>query len=114
DVSETIVMKSNICRYHEHSRVIYFINDGDECVYLSSADCMDRNFFRRVEVAFPVLDKKLRKRVIDESFTFALRDTELAWIQGPDGDYKRVRTRRAPFNLHKHLMKTLGGVDCED
>ena len=109
-LSEKITVRSIVGRFLEHSRVFYFLNDGDECVYLSSADWMDRNFFRRVEVAFPVLDKKLRKRVIDESFTFALRDTELAWIQGPDGDYRRVRTRRAPFNLHKHLMKTLGGA----
>lgn len=113
-LSENISVRSIVGRFLEHSRVYYFLNDGDERVYLSSADWMDRNFFRRVEVAFPVLDRKLRKRVIDESFTFALRDTELAWVQCPDGDYKRVRTRRAPFNLHKHLMKTLGGVDCED
>ncbi len=113
-LSEKITVRSLVGRFLEHSRVYYFYNGGNERVYLSSADWMDRNFFRRVEVAFPVIDKKLRKRVIDESFTFALRDTELAWVQGPDGNYKRARSRRAPFNMQKHLMQTLGGVASDD
>lgn len=112
-LSENISVRSIVGRFLEHSRVYYFLNDGDEKVYLSSADWMDRNFFRRVEVAVPVIDKKLRKRVIDESFTFALRDNELAWAQGPDGHYKPVRNRRPRFNMHNHLMKVLGGVDIE-
>jgi len=110
-LSDNITVRSIVGRFLEHSRVFYFLNGGNERVYLSSADWMDRNFFRRVEVAFPIIDKKLRKRVIDESFTFALRDNELAWAQLPDGNYKRVRNRRARFNMHKHLMKTLGGVE---
>lgn len=108
-LSENITVRSIVGRFLEHSRVYYFYNGGDERVYLSSADWMDRNFFRRVEVAFPILDKKLRKRVIDEAFIFALRDSELAWTQDANGDYRRARKRRPPFNLHKHLMHTLGG-----
>ncbi|MCK9509981.1 MAG: polyphosphate kinase 1 [Pigmentiphaga sp.] len=107
-LSENITVRSIIGRFLEHSRVYYFYNGGDEKVYLSSADWMDRNFFRRVEVAFPVLDKKLRKRVIDESFTFALRDNQLAWRQQPDGGYQRVRSRRPAFNMQSHLMQVLG------
>ncbi|HTJ99879.1 MAG TPA: hypothetical protein VL522_09665, partial [Bordetella sp.] len=53
-------------------------------------------------------DKALKKRVVDEAFTYALRDNQLAWQQQPDGDYTRVRSRAAPFNLHEYLMHKLG------
>ncbi|MBU4609426.1 polyphosphate kinase 1 [Achromobacter sp. GG226] len=110
-LSERITVRSIVGRFLEHSRVYYFLNGGDERVYLSSADWMDRNFFRRVEIATPVLDPKLKKRVIAESFTFALRDTALAWIQDADGNYHRARKRRGePVNLHQHLMHTLGSA----
>ncbi len=110
-LSENITVRSVIGRFLEHSRVFYFLNEGEEVVYLSSADWMDRNFFRRVEVAVPVLDEALKRRVIDEAFTYALRDTELSWIQQPDGTYARVRSRRKPLSLHRHLMQALGGED---
>jgi polyphosphate kinase len=87
---------------------LYFYADGEERVYLSSADWMDRNFFRRVEVAFPILDPKLKKRVIDEAFTFALRDNQRAWLQQSDGQYERIVNRRKVFSLHNHQMKLLG------
>ncbi|HYG42332.1 MAG TPA: polyphosphate kinase 1 [Bordetella sp.] len=107
-LSDNIRVRSIVGRFLEHSRVFYFYADGEETVYLSSADWMDRNFFRRVEVAFPVFDKALKKRVIDEAFTYALRDNQLAWQQQPDGSYVRVRSRRAPFNMHDFLMERLG------
>jgi len=107
-LSDNIRVRSIVGRFLEHSRVFYFHADGEETVYLSSADWMDRNFFRRVEVAFPVVDKALKKRVIDEAFTFALRDNQLAWQQQSDGTYARVCSRRAPFNLHDFLMERLG------
>lgn len=103
-LSENIRVRSIIGRFLEHSRVFYFYHDGSEKLYLSSADWMDRNFFRRVELAFPVLDKKLRRRVIDEAFTFAWRDNQLAWGVQADGRYLRVRNKRAAMNLHQHLM----------
>jgi polyphosphate kinase len=109
-LSENIRVRSIVGRFLEHSRVFYFHAGGNETVYLSSADWMDRNFFRRVEISFPVRDKALKKRVVDEAFTYALRDNQLSWQQEPDGDYKRVRTRGAPFNLHEHLMHKLGGA----
>jgi len=107
-LSENIRVRSIVGRFLEHSRVFYFHDGGKETVYLSSADWMDRNFFRRVELAFPVLDKALKKRVIEEAFTLALRDTALAWQAQPDGGYARVRSRRPPFNLHQQLMERLG------
>lgn len=109
-LSENIRVRSIVGRFLEHSRVFYFLDGGKENVYLSSADWMDRNFFRRVEVAFPVLDKVLKRRVISEAFTYALRDNTLAWVQKPGGDYQRVRSRGKPFSLHGQLMQKLGGV----
>ena len=107
-LSENIQVRSIIGRFLEHSRVFYFYDEGREQLYLSSADWMDRNFFRRVEVAFPVLDPALKKRVINESFTMALKDNQLAWEGQADGSYERVRNRRVAFNLHTELMKLLG------
>lgn len=107
-LSENITVRSIIGRFLEHSRVFYFYDNGLESVYLSSADWMDRNFFRRVELAFPVLDKVLKKRVIDEAFTYAIRDNRLAWLQKPDGSYEKLRSRRQAFNLHEKLMDLLG------
>jgi len=108
-LSRNIRVHSLVGRYLEHSRVFYFHADGEHKVYLSSADWMDRNFFRRVELACPVLDRRLKKRVIDEAFTYALRDNVLAWRAKPDGDYQRVHTRRPSFDLHQFLMARRGG-----
>ena len=107
-LSENITVRSIVGRFLEHSRVFYFYANGAENVYLSSADWMDRNFFRRVEVAFPILDNVLKKRVISESFTMALRDNQLAWRALPDGTYVKVSGRARPFNLHTELVKKLG------
>src|SRR5207249_4349229 len=65
-LSENIRVRSIVGRFLEHSRVWYFENDGNEDVYLSSADWMGRNLFRRIEIAFPVLDQELKARVIAE------------------------------------------------
>lgn len=107
-LSENITLRSIVGRFLEHSRVFYFYADGVEKVYLSSADWMERNFFRRVELGFPVLDEALKKRVIKEAFVYALRDNQLAWRQQPDGSYVKVRRHGKPFNLHEYLMQTLG------
>ncbi|NYT24763.1 polyphosphate kinase 1 [Alcaligenaceae bacterium] len=107
-LSDNIRVRSIIGRFLEHSRVFYFYANGTENVYLSSADWMDRNFFRRVEVAFPILDRGLKRRVIRESFTIALRDNQLAWKAQPNGSYARVRSRAKPVNLHQVLMRELG------
>ncbi|HEY9278654.1 MAG TPA: polyphosphate kinase 1 [Eoetvoesiella sp.] len=106
-LSENIRVRSIIGRFLEHPRVFYFYSNGAENVYLSSADWMDRNFFRRVELGFPVLDKTLKKRVINEAFMYALRDNQLAWRGQSDGSYVKVKSRRASFNLHKFLMQQL-------
>ena len=92
-MSDNISVRSIVGRFLEHHRVYYFLAGGDEVVYLSSADWMDRNLFRRVEVAFPVLDKMLKQRVIRESLQVHLRDNASAWIMQPDGSYLRKHSR---------------------
>jgi len=107
-LSEHIRVRSIIGRFLEHSRIFYFLNDGDDRVFLSSADWMDRNFFRRIEVAFPVLEKTLRQRVIDEGLRPFLEDNTHAWILHRDGTYRRQTPgRRAPRSAQQYLMNTL-------
>jgi len=107
-LSENIRVRSIVGRFLEHARVFYFYDQGAETVYLSSADWMDRNFFRRVEVAFPVLDPVLKRRVIAEAFRMALRDNQLAWRAQADGHYARVKSKGKTVNLHAQLMQKLG------
>jgi polyphosphate kinase len=75
-------------RFLEHTRVYYFENEGDPEVFCGSADWMERNFFRRVEVGFPLTNKRLRERVIEE-LHFYLRDNIQAWELQRDGSYLR-------------------------
>jgi len=93
-VSDNIRVRSIVGRFLEHSRVFYFENAGAEDVYLASADWMARNFFRRIELCFPVLDAQLKKRVIREGLMPYLEDNSQAWVMAPDGNYERQRPRR--------------------
>ena len=90
DCSHNIRVRSVIGRFLEHTRVFYFHDDGAEKVYLASADWMPRNFFRRVEICFPVFDPKLKKRVISEGLLPYLDDNSQAWDMGEDGTYRSV------------------------
>jgi polyphosphate kinase len=92
-LSENIKVRSVIGRFLEHTRVFYFHNNGGHDVYLASADWMDRNFFRRIEVCFPVLDKRLKKRVIEEGLKAYLADNTDAWEMDANGRYKRRMAR---------------------
>ena len=92
NVSDNIVVRSIVGRFLEHTRVFCFDNAGAQELYLSSADWMGRNFFNRVETCFPVLDKKLKKRIINEAFTFYLEDNSQAWTMQPDGSYRGPKT----------------------
>ena len=110
-ISETIEVRSVLGRFLEHSRVFYFENSGDPEVFLSSADWMPRNFFRRVEVAFPVRDPELRERVAEESLFNYLRDTTTAWALQPDGSYTRIRPAdgQEPYSAQESLSARLAG-----
>ena len=105
--SENIRVRSIIGRFLEHHRVFWFHSTGE--VYLASADWMDRNFFRRIETAFPILDPKLRKRVIKESIKACLADNIQAWEMDSEGHYHRRSPRRArAFAAQTVLMEQLG------
>ncbi len=90
-VSENIRVISVVGRFLEHARVYSFGPAGEEEVYLSSADWMPRNMFHRVEVAVPVLDDKLRARVLHESIDDYFKDNSFAWELQPDGGYQRLK-----------------------
>ncbi|HEY5801718.1 MAG TPA: polyphosphate kinase 1 [Burkholderiaceae bacterium] len=109
-LSENIRVRSIVGRFLEHSRIYYFRNDLAHDTYLGSADWMNRNLFRRIEVAFPVLDPALKRRVIDEGLTPYLKDTDNAWELDADGVYTRrkLRARQKPVCAQQQLMLTLG------
>jgi polyphosphate kinase len=88
-VSDRIKVRSIVGRFLEHSRVYYFANDGQREIYCGSADWMDRNLFRRVEVAFPVESAELQERVAGELDLYVKDDVQ-AWQLGSDGLYVRV------------------------
>jgi polyphosphate kinase len=88
-VSDNIHVRSIVGRFLEHTRVFYFHNEGDYELYLSSADWMGRNFFQRVETAFPVEDKKIRQRILKDGLELYLADNSDAWVLQKDGEYKR-------------------------
>src|SRR5207237_614857 len=98
-LSENIRVRSIIGRFLEHSRVFYFANGGADDVYLASADWMDRNFFRRIELCFPVLDPALKRRVIREGLMPYLDDNCQAWVMGPEGRYERLKPHRGHVDL---------------
>jgi polyphosphate kinase len=89
-LSDNITVVAIVDRFLEHSRVYYFENAGNPLVYLSSADWMARNLDRRVEVAAPILDGELKKRVIDEVLGMALNDNVKARRVLPSGQSERV------------------------
>jgi polyphosphate kinase len=92
--TDNIRVRSVIGRFLEHSRVFYFQQGQREEVYLSSADWMNRNMVRRVELAWPVTDPVQRKRIVDECLLVYLQDQVDAWDLGADGVY--VRATPAP------------------
>ncbi len=103
-LSDNITVRSIVGRFLEHSRIFYFHNEGANDVFLSSADWMDRNFFRRVELCFPIRDVKLKKRVIEEGFKIHLRDNTLAWIMDGDGHYTHRKSRAAKVTGQLELL----------
>jgi polyphosphate kinase len=93
-LSENIRVRSVVGRFLEHTRIFRFANGGDEKVWLSSADWMDRNFFRRIELAFPVVDRKLARRIVREGLRPYLDDNTQSWEMRSDGTYARRKRGR--------------------
>jgi polyphosphate kinase len=91
-ISENIRVVSIVDRFLEHSRIFYFGNGGDPQVYIGSADWMDRNLSRRVEVIFPIEQPDLKRRLIEEILATSLADNVKARLLFPDGHWERVPT----------------------
>jgi polyphosphate kinase len=108
-LSENVRVFSIVGRFLEHSRIFYFRNDLEHNLWLSSADWMNRNLFRRVEVAFPILDKILKRRIMAEGVEPYLKDNVNAWELLPDGRYhlRRRRGKKAAFCAQQHLLLAL-------
>jgi polyphosphate kinase len=107
--TDNIRVRSVVGRFLEHTRVIYFRwgeSEDDEVLYLSSADWMSRNMFRRIELAWPVRDPLLRQRVIDEALVPYLNDRRDAWVLDSEGRYKRVSD--SGVSAQRALMQRLG------
>jgi polyphosphate kinase len=90
-VSENISVRSIVGRFLEHTRVFYFYHGGEELLFCSSADWMPRNLFNRVEVCFPIDEKRPRDQIMNFGLLNYLSDNTQAWILQPDGNYKRAR-----------------------
>jgi len=108
EISENIRVRSIVGRFLEHSRAFYFHNNGDEEVYCASADWMDRNFFRRIEIMFPIRVERLRARIIADLDSY-LADNAQAWELNAGGGYSQL-TKRAgeePVSAQTNLLRQL-------
>lgn len=99
-VSEHIRVRSIVGRFLEHSRAFYFLNDGAEDLYLGSADWMQRNLTRRVEVVFPVEDRAVKKKVM-QVLDLCLRDNDKARELHADGHYSYIRRKAGQRRLNE-------------
>ena len=112
-LSENITVRSVIGRFLEHTRIYYFYNNGVERLYCGSADWMDRNLFHRVEVAFPIENKKLFKQVYEDGLLNYLHDNTQAWELNGNGVWQQIQPAagEAPHTAQAHLLKTINSVE---
>jgi polyphosphate kinase len=105
-ISGSISVRSIVGRFLEHSRIYYFLNDGNEEIYIGSADLMERNLDRRVEVLCPIKDTALKRHLRDTVLETLLMDTHRAWELQPNGAYVRVRPPEGaePLNAQQVLL----------
>lgn len=105
-LSENIEVRSIVGRFLEHSRVFYFHNDGKEEIYLSSADMMQRNLDRRVEIAFPIENARLKDEILKALVKVQLKDNVKARVLQPDGNYILAENKDAEklINSQEWLM----------
>ncbi len=111
-MSENITVRSVVGRFLEHTRVYYFYNGGEERLYCGSADWMSRNLFHRVEVAFPVEDRKLFRRVYHDGLISYLKDNVQAWELQGDGSWQQVQPKpgEEPFIAQDYLLQKINNV----
>ncbi len=108
-LSDNITVRSIVGRFLEHQRIYYFRADGAKHVYLSSADWMERNLFRRIEVAFPIREPQLKHRVIAEGLLILLRDDQSTWLMQRDGHYQHRRSSQQYRNAQLELLAKFCG-----
>ncbi len=110
-LSENIRVRSVVGRFLEHTRVFYFLNEGAEDIHLSSADWMDRNFFRRIELSFPVLDPPLKQRVLREGLQPYLDGGFQGWAMNAEGVYEAPAPRRGRQRcVQEELLRSLSAT----
>ena len=102
--TENIRVISIVGRYLEHSRIYIFGKGDNQKVYISSADLMTRNLARRVEVAAPILDEKIKKRLVS-MFNTMLKDNVKACELLSDGSYKRIKNKLPELNSQEYFFK---------
>ena len=107
DMSANISVRSIVGRFLEHSRILYFHNNGSPVIYSGSADIMQRNFDRRVEILYPIMHPKIKEDLI-EILEFYLKDNVKARLLGPEGSYSRIPPEQIPekerFNVQEHFV----------
>ena len=103
-ISDNIEVVSIVGRFLEHSRIYYFHNNGEENIYLSSADAMTRNMIKRVEILFPVEDKEIGKRLVDY-LNLQLSDNQKGRYQDAEGNYHYIQNNLSPLNSQAYLMQ---------
>ena len=105
-VSENIEVRSIVGRFLEHTRIYAFMNDGDWSIYAASADLMNRNMFRRVEISFPITDKKICERILGDLDGY-LKDNSQAWLLQSDGRYLQAQAGEWPvYQVQTELLKS--------
>jgi polyphosphate kinase len=102
-ISQNITVRSVVGRFLEHTRIFYFYNQGAEDLYLSSADWMYRNLYKRIEICFPILNPKIKKRIIKEALKYYLKDYSQGWLMNADGSYRKGRSKQG-FSAQRALM----------
>ena len=115
-LSENIRVRSILGRFLEHHRIWYFANTGEPDVWLSSADWMGRNLWKRIEVAFPLRDPELKKRVVDEGLLRYLADNRDAWELKADGRWDRLKPRRGvqARSAQSELLARMSGAESAE
>ncbi len=109
-VSENIRVRSIIGRFLEHTRIFYFLNEGDERIYCSSADWMPRNLFHRVEACFPIEEKRTRDQIMKYGLLPYLNDNCQSWCLQSDGSYRRNRPGNSrPRAVQQFLLEHFCG-----
>jgi len=107
-ISDNINVRSVVGRFLEHTRICYFHNEENYEIFCSSADWMDRNFFRRVEICFPIEDRRKKKKVLKEGLLNYLADNTQSWILQSDGTYKQSNPgQNKPRNAQHALLQSM-------